>query len=38
MNDFGFNKKAYEGLPVDLRRTLDHAVAAVQGYGRTTST
>ena len=32
---FGFNKKAYESLPVDLRRTLDHAVAAVQIYGRT---
>jgi TRAP-type mannitol/chloroaromatic compound transport system substrate-binding protein len=35
MNDFGFNKKAYEALPVDLRRTLDHAVAAVQVYGLT---
>ncbi len=32
---FGFNKKAYEALPVDLRRTLDHAAAAVQVYGRT---
>jgi TRAP-type mannitol/chloroaromatic compound transport system substrate-binding protein len=31
--DFGFNKKAYEGLPVDLRRILDHASAAVQVYG-----
>lgn len=30
---FGFNKKAYEALPVDLRRVLDHAVAAVQIYG-----
>jgi TRAP-type mannitol/chloroaromatic compound transport system substrate-binding protein len=30
---FGFNKKAYEALPVDLRRTLDHAVAATQVYG-----
>jgi TRAP-type mannitol/chloroaromatic compound transport system substrate-binding protein len=30
---FGFNKKAYEGLPVDLRRILDHAAAAVQVYG-----
>jgi len=30
--DFGFNKKAYEALPVDLRRTLDHAAAAVQVY------
>jgi TRAP-type mannitol/chloroaromatic compound transport system substrate-binding protein len=33
--DFGFNKKAYEGLPVDLRRILDHAAAAVQVYGLT---
>jgi TRAP-type mannitol/chloroaromatic compound transport system substrate-binding protein len=30
---FGFNKKAYEGLPIDLRRMLDHAAAAVQVYG-----
>ncbi len=30
---FGFNRKAYEALPVDLRRTLDHAAAAVQVYG-----
>jgi TRAP-type mannitol/chloroaromatic compound transport system substrate-binding protein len=35
MNEFGFNRKAYEALPVDLRRTLDHAAAAVQVYGRT---
>ncbi len=33
--EFGFNRKAYEGLPVDLRRTLDHAAAAVQVYGLT---
>jgi TRAP-type mannitol/chloroaromatic compound transport system substrate-binding protein len=32
---FGFNKKAYEALPVDLRRILDHAAAAVQVYGHT---
>ena len=32
---FGFNKKAYEALPVDLRRMLDHAAAAVQIYGLT---
>ena len=32
-SEFGFNKKAYEALPVDLRRTLDHAAAAVQVYG-----
>ena len=31
--DFGFNKKAYEALPVHLQRTLDHAAAAVQVYG-----
>jgi len=35
INEFGFNKKAYEALPVDLQRTLDHAAAAVQVYGRT---
>ena len=35
VSEFGFNKKAYEALPVDLRRTLDHAVAAVQVYGLT---
>ncbi len=32
---FGFNRKAYESLPVDLRRTLDHAAAATQVYGLT---
>ena len=32
VQEFGFNKKAYEGLPVDLRRMLDHAVAAVHTY------
>jgi TRAP-type mannitol/chloroaromatic compound transport system substrate-binding protein len=35
MTEFGFNKKAYEGLPIDLQRTLDHAAAAVQVYGLT---
>ncbi|HEU4370570.1 MAG TPA: TRAP transporter substrate-binding protein [Methylomirabilota bacterium] len=35
MAEFGFNRKAYEALPVDLRRTLDHAAAAVQVYSRT---
>ena len=24
VNEFGFNKKAYDALPVDLQRTLDH--------------
>ncbi len=33
--EFGFNRKAYEALPVDLRRVLDHATAAVQLYGLT---
>ena len=33
VNEFTFNRKAYEALPVDLRRTLDHAVAAVSVYG-----
>src|SRR4029453_12955208 len=32
---FGFNKKAYDALPVDLRRTLDHAAEVVQIYGLT---
>jgi len=32
-NEFGFNKKAYEALPVDLQRTLDHATTEVQVYG-----
>ena len=34
-NEFGFNKKAYDALPIDLRRTLDHAAAAVAVYGFT---
>jgi TRAP-type mannitol/chloroaromatic compound transport system substrate-binding protein len=34
VNEFTFNKKAYEALPVDLRRMLDHAVAAAHIYGR----
>jgi TRAP-type mannitol/chloroaromatic compound transport system substrate-binding protein len=32
--EFGFNRKAYEALPVDLRRILDHAAGATQTYGR----
>jgi TRAP-type mannitol/chloroaromatic compound transport system substrate-binding protein len=35
MSEFSFNKKAYEALPPDMRRTLDHAAAAVQVYGLT---
>ena len=31
--EFGFNKKAYEGLPADLRRILDLAVTATQVNG-----
>jgi TRAP-type mannitol/chloroaromatic compound transport system substrate-binding protein len=34
-NEFSFNKKAYDSLPVELRRTLDHAAAAVSVYGLT---
>jgi TRAP-type mannitol/chloroaromatic compound transport system substrate-binding protein len=33
--DFGFNKKAYDSLPVDLKRTLDHAAQAVEVYALT---
>jgi len=33
MTEFGFNRKAYESLPVELRRTLDHAAAAGEVYG-----
>jgi TRAP-type mannitol/chloroaromatic compound transport system substrate-binding protein len=33
--EFVFNKRAYEALPVDLRQMLDHAAAAVQRYGGT---
>jgi len=35
IQEFSFNKKAYDALPVDLRRTLDHAAAAVQVYSLT---
>jgi TRAP-type mannitol/chloroaromatic compound transport system substrate-binding protein len=35
MNELSFNKKSYDALPVDLRRTLDHAAAAAQVYGLT---
>ena len=31
--EFGFNRRAYEALPLDLRRTVDHAAAAVEVYG-----
>ena len=31
--EFGFNKKAYEALPIELQRMLDHAAAAVDVYG-----
>jgi TRAP-type mannitol/chloroaromatic compound transport system substrate-binding protein len=34
-NGFGFNKKAYDALPIDLQRTLDHAAAAAHRYSRT---
>jgi TRAP-type mannitol/chloroaromatic compound transport system substrate-binding protein len=32
VQEFGFNKKAYDALPVDLRRMLDHATVAVHTY------
>jgi len=35
MTEFGFNKKAYDALPADLRGTLDHAAEVVQIYGLT---
>src|SRR5262249_27905593 len=35
LNAFGFNKKAYDALPIDLRKMLDHAAAAVQVYSLT---
>jgi TRAP-type mannitol/chloroaromatic compound transport system substrate-binding protein len=34
-NEFSFNKKAYDALPLDLKRTLDHAASAVSVYGIT---
>src|SRR5262249_9175218 len=33
VHDCGFNRKAYDALPVDLRLILDHATAAVHVYG-----
>jgi TRAP-type mannitol/chloroaromatic compound transport system substrate-binding protein len=33
VGEFTFNKKAYEGLPTDLRRILDFATSAVQVHG-----
>jgi len=30
--EFGFNKRAYEALPNELRRIVDHAAAAVWAY------
>ena len=35
VEEFSFNKKAYEALPVDLRRMLDHAVATIGVYSLT---
>jgi TRAP-type mannitol/chloroaromatic compound transport system substrate-binding protein len=35
MSEFTFNRTAYDALPIDLRRTLDHAAASVQVYGLT---
>jgi TRAP-type mannitol/chloroaromatic compound transport system substrate-binding protein len=33
MSEFTFNRKAYEALPIDFRRILDQAAAAVQVSG-----
>jgi TRAP-type mannitol/chloroaromatic compound transport system substrate-binding protein len=33
VSEFGFNRKAYDALPIDLRRILDLAVAATQVVG-----
>jgi TRAP-type mannitol/chloroaromatic compound transport system substrate-binding protein len=33
VGEFGFNKKAFEALPMDLRRILDLATTAVQVHG-----
>jgi TRAP-type mannitol/chloroaromatic compound transport system substrate-binding protein len=35
VQEFSFNKKAYDALPVDLRRLLDHAVASTTIYAAT---
>jgi TRAP-type mannitol/chloroaromatic compound transport system substrate-binding protein len=35
VQEFTFNKQAYDALPVDLRRILDHAVGAVHVTGLT---
>jgi len=35
VTEFGFNKSAYDALPVDLRETLDRAAEVVQVYGFT---
>ena len=35
VTEFGFNKKAYDALPADLRETLDRATDVVQFYGFT---
>ena len=35
VEEFSFNKKAYDALPVDLRRTLDHATAAAGVFALT---
>jgi TRAP-type mannitol/chloroaromatic compound transport system substrate-binding protein len=35
MTEFGFNKRAYDALPGDLRESLDKAVEVIQVYGFT---
>jgi len=34
-NELVFNRKAYDRLPVDFQRILDHAAAAIAVFGRT---
>jgi TRAP-type mannitol/chloroaromatic compound transport system substrate-binding protein len=33
MTEFAFNKRAFDALPAELQRILDHAAAAVEVYG-----
>jgi TRAP-type mannitol/chloroaromatic compound transport system substrate-binding protein len=34
VQEFGFNKKAYDTLPLDLRHMLDHAAAVMHVHSR----
>ena len=35
VSDFGFNRKAYDALPADLKQILDLATASIQIHGST---